>query len=132
MSIRSIERRFWLLATISAGLAAGLAVLYGLFPTIACQLFGIAPTGSALFMARRAALFLAGLSALMTLLRDLPPGARQFRISVAAGAMLAAVAALGIWEVARGVAGAGIWGAIAVECTLALSFGLYAPKARRI
>ena len=92
---------------------------------------GLDPSEAASVLARRAAMFMLGISVLMFSSRNLSHSkARQF-ICIATGMTLFGLSFMGIYEFFRGTVNTSIFIAISIETILWVSFGIILLKNRK-
>ncbi|WP_424982959.1 hypothetical protein [Maritalea sp. S77] len=86
-----------------------LSALMIFYPPLIYWLFALEPHELGDFLAKRAGVLFLGLGLLSFLTRDVRDKAIQRIISISFGSMMLLMAAMGIYEFARGYAGIGIW-----------------------
>jgi hypothetical protein len=92
---------------------------------------GLDPSITVSVLARRAAMFMLGISVLMFASRNLSPSkARQF-ICMSTGITLFGLSFMGIYEFIRGTVNTSIFIAISIETILWISFGIVLLKNRK-
>ncbi|MEN0068476.1 MAG: hypothetical protein AAGA48_40520 [Myxococcota bacterium] len=115
--------------TLNLGLAVLSTILFGMLLVNPGQIldgFAVDQTASAEFISRRAAMLFLGIAVLAYGTRNVVATDARRAISAGFGVTMGALAALGTVEFVRGVAGPGIWPAIATEFAFALSYALVA------
>lgn len=79
-------------------------------------------------LALRAAMLFLGLATIAYLGRDEPDSSLRRTVALGLGLAMAGLACTGLYEVARGVVGVGIWVAIIIETLLAAAYLWHACK----
>lgn len=114
------------LSTLSTVLFAALSGVLVACPEVVYWLFGLEAHELGDFLAKRAGMLFAGFSLLCFQSRSSETAEVQRLVSASIGLAMGTMAILGIFEWARGSAGAGIWVAIVVECMVsALYFRIW-------
>ena len=113
---------FRTLVLSTATISVLLCVTLLLFPGLIWWLFAIEGDASGAFVARRTSTLFMGLATLCYLSRNAPPSPLRQAIAASIAVTMTALAALGLFEFLRGVAGPGIFLAIATEALLAMGF----------
>lgn len=103
-------------------LCAALALTLVGLPDVVFWLFQIEATSSAAFISRRAAMLFVGLALIAYFGRQAIHSDLRQGICLAMTVMLCAIAGLGLWEWARGYAGAGIFVAVITELMFAVVY----------
>jgi hypothetical protein len=124
---------FKIVSVLAAALYAALFVSLLVFPASSCRGFGLTVSDSLILLARRASMLMLGFSALAFLSRNAQPSPLRRAISFAVGINMAGFAASGTYELLRGALAQTMWGAVAVEVTLAvLYFGFWVRDGRSV
>ncbi len=105
-------------AILFLALATGLLTAPGVFATT----FGLEPLSGTAVMARRAGILMIGLAGLAYAVRDLPSGATRKTVIQTFAVVFIAFIILGLFDLIRGTAGAGIFVAILPETVFAALF----------
>lgn len=110
------------LNTIAAVMALTLMLAWALAPALYLQLWSLPYSDATGVMMRRGAVLFFTFAVMLFLSRDLRPGPERNIVcySMIAGCSLLAVQA--VYEIVMGHAGAGAWGAVAVEVTLCAAY----------
>lgn len=101
------------------------------FPDAMLRGFGIEGSPGVHLLARRVAMLMLGFAVLVFLARKLPASAGRLAIATAVCVNMAGFASMGLFEFARGRLGADILVIVAIETTVAVSFGVIALRDRR-
>lgn len=110
------------LNTISAALAALLALAWLLAPAQYLMLWSLPYTDATAVIMRRGATLFFTFAVILFLSRDFPPGPERKVVCVSLVAGCVALAIQAIYEILTGHAGPGAWGAVAVEVALAAAY----------
>jgi hypothetical protein len=113
---------FRLLASVGGGVCLALAAAWLLAPQAFLWLWRWDAGGAALPLGRRSAALFLGVGVTLLLARNAGPSTARDAIAVGFSVVCAALAALGVYEVAAGHAGFGILAAVVVEAALAAAF----------
>ena len=115
---------FRFMASVSAVIAAVLAVMYLVFPGLVTWIFGLGDGGEvADFLSRRAGVLFLGFSVVLWSARQAQPGPARRAICLGAAVLTAVFAGLGAVEALRGFAHGLTWVVVALEMLLAVGFG---------
>lgn len=112
---------------LSAALCLGLTFAPGML----WALFGIDGGAAGDFAFRRAGLLFFMLGLVLFALRDLGPGTARRGVAGGMALGMAAMALLGLWEFARGMAGPGLLVPVVTESAFAAAFALVFMRERR-
>lgn len=93
-----------------------------LAPDLIYWVFGLVGNDVSDLMARRAATLFLGVSVIIFLSRNAPQSQLRQNLCVGLAVMMAALAAVGMFEFFRGAVGAGIWLAITTEIAFAAAY----------
>jgi hypothetical protein len=85
---------------------------------------GLQPCESAFILARRASIFMLGISVLMFGSRNLPHSKARQIICLATGITMSGLSCMGSYEFIRGTVNSSILTAIFIEAIIAISFGI--------
>lgn len=107
-----------------------LAIQLLFMPDSFVQDLGLQPSLTATVLARRAAMFMLGVSVLMFASRNLHPAKARQIICMATGITLFGLSFMGSYEFIRGTVNASIFVAIITETILWISFGIIILKNR--
>ena len=115
---------FKFMATVTAIIAASLALMYGLFPGMVYWILGV-PDGGEVgdFISRRAATLFLGFAVLLWSVRGEPQSTMRGSLCLAVAVLTGAIAALGLYELLRGFSGGLHWGVVVLELALMAGFG---------
>lgn len=116
------------LASTAAAICFALAGIWMFAPDVMLGLWLVTYTASAGFVARRMACLFLALGILFFKTRHSSPSPVRTAVLSSFAIGCSVLAALGLFELARGQAGPGILSAIAVEIALAAAFGALARR----
>ncbi|SMR72890.1 hypothetical protein SAMN04488030_1635 [Aliiroseovarius halocynthiae] len=103
-------------------LCGALSIVLMVTPALIYFLFEVTPHESGTFFARRAAVMFFGVATTAFLARGISELAAQHAIALGLGVMMLGLAILGLFEMARGMAGPGILIAVVTEIAFAAAF----------
>jgi hypothetical protein len=126
-----MQRFFKAISILTSLLYFYLFIRLLIFPESLCNDFGVAGNESAYFLARRASMLMMGFSALLFLLRNIPPSVVRQAISFSVGLNMAGFAAMGLFELMRGFVKTSILGVIAIEVLVATIYFSFLISDRR-
>ena len=110
------------LDTITAALSAALFVCLLFFPRVVFVLFGMEGNESAAVMSRRASALFLGLAVMCWLARGAEASVARRALDAGLGVAMLGLAVAGAVEFTRGAVGPGVWLAVVVEVTIAVSY----------
>jgi hypothetical protein len=113
---------FKILNIITLCVSIILSIILLFFPDTIFLLFGIEGNKSANFICRRAAMFFIGYAVICYFSRNIKHPESMQAISLGIAFSMMGFAILGIIEFCRGLAGAGIFGAVIVELFLSIGY----------
>lgn len=111
-----------LVSKLASALCFTLFVCLLLTPGLIYWIFGLEGNEVSDLIARRAAMMFFGLSAIIFLSRNSEASQLRQNLCLGLAIMMAALAAIGIFEFVRGAVGVGIWLAITTEIAFALAY----------
>ena len=111
-----------LVSKLASALCFILFICLLLAPGLIYWIFGLDGNEVSDLIARRAAMMLMGLSAIIFLSRNAEPSQLRQSLCLGLAIMMGALAIIGIFEFLRGIVGVGIWLAIITEIAFALAY----------
>lgn len=116
-----MQSTFRWVATAASAVSFTLAALWLISPSLILWMWGIATPDAALMVARRGAALFLGFGVIFALIRNHEMSPTRRAVTLGFALACATLAALGIWEISAGRAGAGLWLAIITEIGFAIA-----------
>lgn len=110
---------FRTVATVEAIIFAALFVIYCFFVPVLILDWGITVSEDVIFMGKRVGSAMAGAAVLLWCARGITDAAAQRVVAYGIATMLILVALFGLYEILRGFASNGLWGAALTELIMA-------------
>lgn len=116
-----MQSTFRWVATAASAVSFTLAAIWLISPSLVLWMWGIATPDAALLVARRGAALFLGFAVIFAMIRNAEISPIRRAVTLGFAVACATLAALGIWEISAGHAGAGLWLAIVTEIGFAIA-----------